>query len=86
MIPSLDEVGQRMLDISEPDLIEIRIDYDRGVVHVNVGGAVCAFRACKIKTIDFKIVGMRTPAGTAELRERVEKLEGQAVELFKMGT
>lgn len=51
MWPPAQDISAKMLDITGPKEVEIRIDHTRHVVWININGAVCALRACNIETI-----------------------------------
>lgn len=46
--------GEQLLDahtdITAPQVVQVQIDHNRGVVWVNVDG-ICVFRACRIEHI-----------------------------------
>ena len=43
-------VTNEMIDITAPDVVEMRVRFDGKVVWINVDG-ICRFRACQIKTV-----------------------------------
>lgn len=47
------DISQHLMDISEPEVVEIQIRADGKVVWVNVD-SVCRFRACRVKKIEIK--------------------------------
>jgi len=43
-------LDKQMMDITAPEVVEIKIRWDGKVVWVNVDG-ICRFRACQIETV-----------------------------------
>lgn len=52
------ELLHRQLDISEPAVVQVEIDYDRRVVYVHVDG-LTALRICRADTIQLKTKGRK---------------------------
>lgn len=58
MRPDPDVLLQRQLDISEPDIAEVDIDYDRRVIYVNVNG-LTVVRISQADVIQLKTKGKK---------------------------
>jgi len=41
---------EQVLDVTAPEVLEIRIKWDGKVVWINIDG-ICRFRSCQIKTL-----------------------------------
>lgn len=50
MIRAID-MDRQMVDISEPEAVQIQIRADGKVIWINVDG-ICRFRACRIKELE----------------------------------
>jgi hypothetical protein len=49
-MPTDVNIGEQMIDITAPEVVEILIRDDGKVVWINVDG-ICRFRACQIKAL-----------------------------------
>ena len=47
--PSSEKIAKAMLDITKPQAVEVIIDDNRNVLHVNVDG-ICILRICQSDT------------------------------------
>ena len=67
-----------MVDISNPDRVEITVDADGKTVWVNVGG-VCRLRACKISSLAIADHREENPSGKRETKTPVLRSKGPGI-------